>query len=156
MIRRPPRSTQSRSSAASDVYKRQLLVMENAWSRTSRSQRNFTGLLLSTWRFSHQVVAVISVVNCGVSTIFAGQSDDVCPIVVPARPQELVGIIDGLGMEGEMSTTAPQSCPLVRAKWSTESGFQKRAGCLVGKVSRLNGWRKRVWRPDRRSRGVPA
>ena len=26
MIRRPPRSTQSRSSAASDVYKRQLLV----------------------------------------------------------------------------------------------------------------------------------
>ena len=28
MIRRPPRSTQSRSSAASDVYKRQLLVHE--------------------------------------------------------------------------------------------------------------------------------
>ena len=27
MIRRPPRSTQSRSSAASDVYKRQLLIM---------------------------------------------------------------------------------------------------------------------------------
>ena len=27
MIRRPPRSTQSRSSAASDVYKRQVLVM---------------------------------------------------------------------------------------------------------------------------------
>ena len=26
MIRRPPRSTQSRSSAASDVYKRQLLL----------------------------------------------------------------------------------------------------------------------------------
>mgnify|MGYP007068955033 CR=1 FL=1 len=27
MIRRPPRSTQSRSSAASDVYKRQLLAL---------------------------------------------------------------------------------------------------------------------------------
>src|SRR5450756_3071136 len=27
MIRRPPRSTQSRSSAASDVYKRQVLVL---------------------------------------------------------------------------------------------------------------------------------
>src|SRR5680860_1632190 len=27
MIRRPPRSTQSRSSAASDVYKRQLMVL---------------------------------------------------------------------------------------------------------------------------------
>ena len=30
MIRRPPRSTQSRSSAASDVYKRQLQVEGNA------------------------------------------------------------------------------------------------------------------------------
>ena len=28
MIRRPPRSTQSRSSAASDVYKRQLVVSQ--------------------------------------------------------------------------------------------------------------------------------
>ena len=32
MIRRPPRSTQSRSSAASDVYKRQ--QQESAWGRT--------------------------------------------------------------------------------------------------------------------------
>src|SRR5680860_35011 len=32
MIRRPPRSTQSRSSAASDVYKRQLCIREAiAW-----------------------------------------------------------------------------------------------------------------------------
>src|SRR5450756_1728256 len=31
MIRRPPRSTQSRSSAASDVYKRQIIV-ERSWS----------------------------------------------------------------------------------------------------------------------------
>src|SRR5450756_3168621 len=31
MIRRPPRSTQSRSSAASDVYKRQLLNREAYW-----------------------------------------------------------------------------------------------------------------------------
>src|SRR5450756_2991518 len=30
MIRRPPRSTQSRSSAASDVYKRQVLVLPAA------------------------------------------------------------------------------------------------------------------------------
>src|SRR5450756_1327661 len=28
MIRRPPRSTQSRSSAASDVYKRQVMMLE--------------------------------------------------------------------------------------------------------------------------------
>src|SRR5450756_3053773 len=30
MIRRPPRSTQSRSSAASDVYKRQVLIIDEA------------------------------------------------------------------------------------------------------------------------------
>src|SRR5680860_450790 len=30
MIRRPPRSTQSRSSAASDVYKRQIALIEKA------------------------------------------------------------------------------------------------------------------------------
>ena len=29
MIRRPPRSTQSSSSAASDVYKRQVLIVED-------------------------------------------------------------------------------------------------------------------------------
>src|SRR5450756_1395768 len=35
MIRRPPRSTQSRSSAASDVYKRQPKMIERSTSRTS-------------------------------------------------------------------------------------------------------------------------
>ena len=30
MIRRPPRSTQSRSSAASDVYKRQIIIAVKA------------------------------------------------------------------------------------------------------------------------------
>src|SRR5680860_1919233 len=34
MIRRPPRSTQSRSSAASDVYKRQTIFHPNLRSRT--------------------------------------------------------------------------------------------------------------------------
>eukprot|EP00826_Nyctotherus_ovalis_P043968 TRINITY_DN469_c0_g1_i14.p2 TRINITY_DN469_c0_g1~~TRINITY_DN469_c0_g1_i14.p2 ORF type:complete len:103 (+),score=21.01 TRINITY_DN469_c0_g1_i14:24-311(+) len=31
MLRRPPRSTQSRSSAASDVYKRQVYTIAQAW-----------------------------------------------------------------------------------------------------------------------------
>ena len=35
MIRRPPRSTQSRSSAASDVYKRQI----SFWTRRSETER---------------------------------------------------------------------------------------------------------------------
>src|SRR5664280_3657616 len=39
MIRRPPRSTLSSSSAASDVYKRQLINMENKpiWSKKIRT-----------------------------------------------------------------------------------------------------------------------
>src|SRR5450756_2439645 len=40
MIRRPPRSTQSRSSAASDVYKRQVLV---------ESEDEFVVLVLRFW-----------------------------------------------------------------------------------------------------------
>ena len=41
MIRRPPRSTQSRSSAASDVYKRQGLVLVEFWAAWSGSCRMF-------------------------------------------------------------------------------------------------------------------
>ena len=45
MIRRPPRSTQSRSSAASDVYKRQMLVPLAARHRTSMLVKPlFTGV----------------------------------------------------------------------------------------------------------------
>ena len=39
MIRRPPRSTQSRSSAASDVYKRQPNLCINRWPRPSRAKK---------------------------------------------------------------------------------------------------------------------
>src|SRR5450756_211632 len=47
MIRRPPRSTQSRSSAASDVYKRQLYSFEPILDGCPGGQhyhRNITGL----------------------------------------------------------------------------------------------------------------
>src|SRR5450756_742734 len=50
MIRRPPRSTQSRSSAASDVYKRQLPVPPNAaasFSRRANTNYMQTGVLSS-------------------------------------------------------------------------------------------------------------
>src|SRR5450756_2018123 len=39
MIRRPPRSTQSRSSAASDVYKRQAWMWPGPWSVPSSTTR---------------------------------------------------------------------------------------------------------------------
>src|SRR5450756_3119942 len=41
MIRRPPRSTQSRSSAASDVYKRQLIVLGQAPKLAQPSEGSF-------------------------------------------------------------------------------------------------------------------
>src|SRR5450756_1596640 len=44
MIRRPPRSTQSRSSAASDVYKRQLGDIGELW-RSGRLRFRMTRLL---------------------------------------------------------------------------------------------------------------
>ena len=51
MIRRPPRSTQSRSSAASDVYKRQVL---KAWPLSELMDRDTTFLGRAagsdTWR----------------------------------------------------------------------------------------------------------
>eukprot|EP01016_Furgasonia_blochmanni_P023940 TRINITY_DN25785_c0_g1_i1.p1 TRINITY_DN25785_c0_g1~~TRINITY_DN25785_c0_g1_i1.p1 ORF type:complete len:106 (+),score=8.15 TRINITY_DN25785_c0_g1_i1:2-319(+) len=48
MIRRPPRSTQSRSSAASDVYKRQL-IMQIEFSPLKRKVK----ILCSNHFFSH-------------------------------------------------------------------------------------------------------
>src|SRR5450756_2343170 len=47
MIRRPPRSTQSRSSAASDVYKRQGLIIDNSGSmRDKRAKVEAAALTL--------------------------------------------------------------------------------------------------------------
>ena len=49
MIRRPPRSTLDRSSAASDVYKRQLFgICENLLT-TAESWRWLAGRLLGLW-----------------------------------------------------------------------------------------------------------
>eukprot|EP00657_Telonema_sp_P-1_P002591 TRINITY_DN15_c0_g1_i6.p1 TRINITY_DN15_c0_g1~~TRINITY_DN15_c0_g1_i6.p1 ORF type:complete len:107 (-),score=18.11 TRINITY_DN15_c0_g1_i6:278-598(-) len=47
MIRRPPRSTQSRSSAASDVYKRQPLCHYTLRTITNRSEGTFRSLRYS-------------------------------------------------------------------------------------------------------------
>src|SRR5680860_1572529 len=44
MIRRPPRSTQSRSSAASDVYKRQILVSAFLFRRIAMNVKRFSGV----------------------------------------------------------------------------------------------------------------
>src|SRR5450756_3033415 len=51
MIRRPPRSTQSRSSAASDVYKRQgtrLIALESAYFKPASVRRTSKRLGLKT------------------------------------------------------------------------------------------------------------
>src|SRR5450756_2530957 len=51
MIRRPPRSTQSRSSAASDVYKRQICGLEMIHSQ-GRDRYSLTAALLH-YRIGH-------------------------------------------------------------------------------------------------------
>eukprot|EP01015_Nassula_variabilis_P020802 TRINITY_DN3640_c0_g1_i2.p1 TRINITY_DN3640_c0_g1~~TRINITY_DN3640_c0_g1_i2.p1 ORF type:complete len:147 (+),score=83.20 TRINITY_DN3640_c0_g1_i2:66-506(+) len=48
MIRRPPRSTQSRSSAASDVYKRQVLTQSNGWDTSNEVNINATFTFLDS------------------------------------------------------------------------------------------------------------
>src|SRR5450756_3125038 len=53
MIRRPPRSTQSRSSAASDVYKRQVFMgpgNHDGWARYDQLNENLEEDYLASWR----------------------------------------------------------------------------------------------------------
>src|SRR5665809_148397 len=53
MIRRPPRSTQSRSSAASDVYKRQVVVhMDDGPWEQAELREPLSGLTWVIWRYS--------------------------------------------------------------------------------------------------------
>src|SRR5450756_1399327 len=60
MIRRPPRSTQSRSSAASDVYKRQRTALDTVFAADT--------FFLVNDRFEKRVeVPVLVVTSCGYS-----------------------------------------------------------------------------------------
>src|SRR5450756_3145598 len=69
MIRRPPRSTQSRSSAASDVYKRQdyevflLTRMREAWDETGANLKAVTFGLSRTGRIVTSAALIIVVVG---------------------------------------------------------------------------------------------
>src|SRR5450756_781118 len=49
MIRRPPRSTQSRSSAASDVYKRQVEELREVWRRSGGTTPRMGLADLTAW-----------------------------------------------------------------------------------------------------------
>ena len=66
MIRRPPRSTQSRSSAASDVYKRQDMVPALALPPTGMKRR----ATLSEYRWMSRAAAC----DCGLASISSGAS----------------------------------------------------------------------------------
>ena len=64
MIRRPPRSTQSRSSAASDVYKRQLREHEGTVEEIEAIYNPSTGTLtFNTGAYSTYVLAYNDPVN---------------------------------------------------------------------------------------------
>src|SRR5680860_1860126 len=61
MIRRPPRSTQSRSSAASDVYKRQVMdlsIIIVSWQVKERLKANLKALFSSEGDFKFEVFVV--------------------------------------------------------------------------------------------------
>ena len=94
-------------------------VMENALSRTSRSHRNFTGWSLSPCGFSHQVVAVIGAVDCGVSLIIAGQGDDGFRSFIHRHPQRGDGRIGGWGCSGHCPPCVHMIFHQVSTEWST-------------------------------------
>src|SRR5680860_1921588 len=81
MIRRPPRSTQSRSSAASDVYKRQLDVWEEIdsefigkWEKWISPISTNSSQLASqlTGGLSNQLAQVLEEVTTAIMTAFKG------------------------------------------------------------------------------------
>eukprot|EP01016_Furgasonia_blochmanni_P006630 TRINITY_DN12667_c0_g1_i1.p2 TRINITY_DN12667_c0_g1~~TRINITY_DN12667_c0_g1_i1.p2 ORF type:complete len:129 (-),score=17.14 TRINITY_DN12667_c0_g1_i1:498-884(-) len=110
MIRRPPRSTQSRSSAASDVYKRQILT--KSYARERRESDYYEGTEIS-WNKSVTALNSIAMrdinaycfvfVTCGIveyemylaaaksslhrDVCLGNFSDDSCSTQVPCLPR---------------------------------------------------------------------
>eukprot|EP00657_Telonema_sp_P-1_P001260 TRINITY_DN12889_c0_g1_i1.p1 TRINITY_DN12889_c0_g1~~TRINITY_DN12889_c0_g1_i1.p1 ORF type:complete len:124 (+),score=67.19 TRINITY_DN12889_c0_g1_i1:82-453(+) len=71
MIRRPPRSTQSRSSAASDVYKRQLHEEHrNEWRRFSLILSSFLGTIILLFALCVEYGDVSSGSNMDIQYLF--------------------------------------------------------------------------------------
>src|SRR5450756_187217 len=66
MIRRPPRSTQSRSSAASDVYKRQVcdqVIASNSLNRYAVASSSKDGVrLIELRKASHEAAVLVALV----------------------------------------------------------------------------------------------
>src|SRR5450756_3211128 len=95
MIRRPPRSTQSRSSAASDVYKRQvsdLLIVQN-WLGWEQGK----GVALSGFPFFH-IAGLFFNANCvylGWTQVLIANprdTDHICKELAKYRPTALVNV----------------------------------------------------------------
>src|SRR5450756_3103841 len=60
MIRRPPRSTQSRSSAASDVYKRQVLILLNVGEGDLAAAPGWVAEMASRYPHRHALIDALS------------------------------------------------------------------------------------------------
>src|SRR5450756_13058 len=113
MIRRPPRSTQSRSSAASDVYKRQVLAEEKKWADQANSDRFWARVKVIAWSvvgFGFPLVALVLVI---VLYIKYGREPkpqfraQYCrDIPQPPLPPALVGFIWRMGRVGRDDATA--------------------------------------------------
>ena len=76
MIRRPPRSTLSSSSAASDVYKRQKEALRSIGLLADDAQRDITEMrsLLEAWRDTRKSIwsTIVKLFTVGVLTFIAG------------------------------------------------------------------------------------
>src|SRR5678816_2975125 len=93
MIRRPPRSTLDRSSAASDVYKRQL-----EWVLRCQVRRN--GLEIGRWQFHHGGNAVL-------------------PTILGVTPRVRNHVDAVAACAGGLHLLAPRAFSKLRRRWST-------------------------------------
>eukprot|EP01016_Furgasonia_blochmanni_P009863 TRINITY_DN1412_c0_g2_i4.p1 TRINITY_DN1412_c0_g2~~TRINITY_DN1412_c0_g2_i4.p1 ORF type:complete len:328 (-),score=99.24 TRINITY_DN1412_c0_g2_i4:31-1014(-) len=107
MIRRPPRSTQSRSSAASDVYKRQVST-QSTWGILTINTMNKTALFL-----------ILTIAGCALC-LTAEQLKKVMPNASSAKLGAFSPHLDAAMKEAQINTCARQSAFL--AQLAQESG----------------------------------
>ena len=91
MIRRPPRSTLDRSSAASDVYKRQTMARDTArfgvW-LTNHNYMKFSPVNGKTTLTGYGTAPVMVLVNEGTKTGFSHQTGTGCLLYTSPSPRD--------------------------------------------------------------------
>src|SRR5678809_679107 len=96
MIRQPPRSTLDRSSAASDVYKRQVQLQSSAESEQRATRRTLLRVLETVLRLLHPITPFITAELWERVAVVAGRktADTEHGIVVAAYPKAQLERVD--------------------------------------------------------------